>query len=111
MAPRGTRGYTTAAPGPCQRQRTARKRGDEGAWTLLGRSPRHHGRMETLYVTLYPGPRTLVNGLLLEIEKDLLHLRLSGELEQLDTLYATLWLEPEPLNCHLRILESTDDPV
>jgi hypothetical protein len=67
--------------------------------------------METLYVTLYPGPRTLVNGLLLEIEKDLLHLRLSGELEQLDTLYATLWLEPEPLNCHLRILESTDDPV
>jgi hypothetical protein len=67
--------------------------------------------METLYVTLYPGPRTLVNGLLLEIEKDLLHLRLSGELEQLDTLYATLWLEPEPLNCHLRILESADDPV
>jgi hypothetical protein len=67
--------------------------------------------METLYVTLYPGPRTLVNGLLLEIEKDLLHLRLSGELEQLDTLYATLWLEPEPLNCHLCILESTDDPV
>jgi hypothetical protein len=67
--------------------------------------------METLYVTLYPSPRTLVNGLLLEIEDDRLHLRLSAEIEQLETLYATLWLEPAPINCHLRILESSDDPV
>jgi hypothetical protein len=67
--------------------------------------------METLYVTLYPGPRTLVNGLLLEIEDDRLHLRLSAEIEQLETLYATLWLEPAPINCHLRILERSDDPV
>jgi hypothetical protein len=22
-----------------------------------------------------------------------------------------LWLEPAPINCHLRILESSDDPV
>jgi hypothetical protein len=65
----------------------------------------------TLYVTLYPHPRTLVNGILLGIKHDRLDLRLSHELGHLDTVYATVWLEPVPINCHLRIIESSEDPV
>lgn len=65
----------------------------------------------TLYVTLYPDPQHLINGILLGAKRDQLDLRLSSELEHLETVYATLWLEPAPINCHLRIVESNEDPV
>ncbi len=65
----------------------------------------------TLYVTLYPTPRHVVNGIVLGIKRDRLDLRLSSELEPLDTVYATVWLDPAPINCHLRIVESSEDPV
>jgi hypothetical protein len=65
----------------------------------------------TLYVTLYPHPRTLVNGILLGMKDNRLDLRLSHELGYLDTVYATVWLEPLPIHCHMRVIESTEDPV
>ena len=65
----------------------------------------------TLYVTLYPHPRTSVNGILLGMKQDRLDLRLSHEIGHLDTVYATVWLEPVPINCHMQIIESSEDPV
>ncbi len=67
--------------------------------------------METLYVTLYPGPKSIVNGQLLHVYNDRWDVRLSAHLHRLDTVYATFWLNPTPVNCHVRIIDTNEDPV
>jgi len=67
--------------------------------------------MDTLYVTLYPGPTTLVNAQLLHVHDNRWDVRLSASLNNVETLYATFWLSPAPVNCHVRVIESKEDPV
>lgn len=67
--------------------------------------------METLYVTLYPGPKSLVNAQLLNVHNDRWDVRLSADLHRVETLYATFWLDPVPVNCHVRIIDECEDPI
>jgi len=67
--------------------------------------------MDTLYVTLYPGPSSIVNAQLLHVHNNRWDVRLSTSLQNAETLYATFWLNPAPVNCHVRIIESKEDPV
>lgn len=67
--------------------------------------------MDTLYVTLYPGPASIVNAQLLHVHDNRWDVRLSTSLTNVETAYATFWLNPAPVNCHVRIIESTEDPV
>jgi hypothetical protein len=67
--------------------------------------------MQCLYVTLYPGPDTLVNGQLLHVQADRWEVRASEALASFEAIPATFWLNPAPVNCHVRIVDSSEDPV
>ena len=67
--------------------------------------------MEPLFVTLYPGPKEMVNAQLLNVHNDRWDVRLSGDIHRVETLYATFWLDPAPVNCHVRVIDTFEDPI
>jgi hypothetical protein len=68
--------------------------------------------MDGLYVTLYTGPKSLINCQVLSVEDSRWDVRLSAALgTTIQTLYATFWLDPTPVNCHVRVLDSSEDPI
>jgi hypothetical protein len=67
--------------------------------------------MDSLYVTLYPSSKSIVNCQLLEVHNNRWDVRLSASLQNVETLYATFWLNPAPVNCHVRVVGSAEDPV
>ncbi|MDE2482028.1 MAG: hypothetical protein KGN02_07540 [bacterium] len=67
--------------------------------------------MENLYVTLYPGPKSLVNCQILNIHNNRIDARLSAELPRVDTVFATFWLPESTINCHVRMIAASEDPI
>jgi hypothetical protein len=65
--------------------------------------------MESLFVTLYPGPTTIVNAQLLHVHVNRWDVRLSSGLGGAETMHATFWLDPAPVNCRVRIIDATED--
>ena len=49
--------------------------------------------LDSLYVTLYTGPRSLVNAQILGIHNNRWDVRLSASLQRIETLFATFWLD------------------
>jgi hypothetical protein len=67
--------------------------------------------MDALYVTLYTGPKSLVNCQVLSVKDATWNVRLSAALDRVETLYATFWLDPTPVNCHVRVIDAAEDPI
>ena len=67
--------------------------------------------MENLFVTLYPSPKSLVNCQILNINDNRIDARLSAELPHVETMFATFWLAQTTINCHVRLIATTEDPV
>ncbi len=65
--------------------------------------------MNTVFVSLYPGPTAIVNGQLLHVFANRWDVRLSADLGGYETMPATFWLDPEPINCCIRITDARED--
>ena len=63
-------------------------------------------------MTIYTGPKEMVNAQLVHVHHNRWDVRLSGELpSNVETLYATFWLSPAPVNCHVRLIDAHEDPA
>jgi len=65
--------------------------------------------MDTVYVTIYPGPDTLVNAQVLHVHGDRWDVRLLAPIDALETAPVTFWLDPAPVNCRVRFIAARED--